>query len=145
MFPHTNHYMSVLLLVRVTQSDLLYPHRANMNNYYGMLPLSSDMKAEQETETAPPPPGDDQRQMAGLSGEQQAWLSQMSAQYGSSFDRDKWIQSMLEQNREAVLRQQQVTVVPVPAPRPPSPQIPPMPPFPVAPTSSVILQQHQHE
>merc|ERR1719367_1695743 len=101
-----------------------------------MLPLSSDLKAEQETESAPPPPGDDQRQMAGLSGEQQAWLSQMSAQYGPSFDRDKWIQSMLEQNREAAMRQHQVTMVPVPAPRPPSPQIPPMPPFPVAPTSS---------
>ena len=138
LFPHTNHYMSVFLLVRVTQADLLYPHRANMNTYYGMLPFTpDDMEVEQEAETAPPPPGDDQQLLAGLSGEQQAWLSQMSAQYGPSFDREKWIQSMLEQNREAAMRQQQHQVAMVPAPRPPSPQIPPMPPFPVAPTSSV--------
>ena len=42
LFPHTNHYMSVFLLVRVTQADLLYPHRANMNTYYGMLPFTPD-------------------------------------------------------------------------------------------------------
>merc|ERR1719427_2523447 len=51
--------------------------------------------------------------------------------YGSTFQREKWVQTFIEQNHEAALK----AGMSVPAPRPPSPQIPPMPPFPVAPTS----------
>ena len=38
LFPHTTHYMTVFLFMRVPQADLLYPHRANMDSYYGLLP-----------------------------------------------------------------------------------------------------------
>ena len=54
----------------------------------------------------------------------------MMKTHGPSFDKNKWVQSMLEQNMRAG---QGVGIVP--APRPPSPKIPPMPAFPVAPTS----------
>ena len=52
--------------------------------------------------------------------------------YGSKFEKEQWVQSMLQQNREA--GQSVSAPPPVPAPRPPSPHIPDMPPFPVAPT-----------
>ena len=71
LFPFTNHYMSVLLLVRVPQPDLLHPHRANMNNYYGQIPASGSQSHDHQSrdndvpEVAPPPPGTDQHLAAG--------------------------------------------------------------------------------
>lgn len=34
LFPHTTHYMLLVLFTRVSQADLLYPHRANMDQYH---------------------------------------------------------------------------------------------------------------
>ena len=46
LFPHTTHYMTLILFMRVSQPDLLYPHRANMDVYYDKLPphVSSDLE-----------------------------------------------------------------------------------------------------
>ena len=146
LFPYTNHYMTVVLMVRVPQADMLHPHRANMNNYYGAIPAAGsgdlyrdDAGKDEVLEIAPPPPGTDMDAAAarntnipGLSHEQQSWLAQMMETHGPSFDKNKWVATMLEQNMKAG---QGVGIVP--APRPPSPQIPPMPPFPVAPTTQV--------
>jgi len=134
LFPHTNHFMTVLLLVRVAQADLLHPHRANMNNYYGMLPVSAPAPEPKE-EVPPPAPGtDNDTNIPGITEEQQTWLTQMIHTYGSAFEKDKWIKTMLEKNKEAGIIPPRQPVM-VPAPRPPSPDIPPMPAFPVAPTS----------
>ena len=75
--------------------------------------------------------------MSGLSAEQQSWLDLNTRTYGASFDRDKWVDSLLEQNRRALEGSGlgPAPPAPVPAPRPPSPEIPPMPAFPVAPSS----------
>jgi len=136
LFPHTNHFMTVLLLVRVVQADLLHPHRANMNNYYGMLPVSTPAPEPPKEDVPPPAPGTDNdniNNIPGITEEQQAWLTQMIQTYGSVFEKDKWIKTMLEKNKEAGILPRQPVMVP--APRPPSPDIPPMPAFPVAPTS----------
>ena len=129
LFPHTNHFMTVALLVRIPQSDLLHPHRAGLASR-GVITVS------QEPEPRPPaPPGTDPGPVAGLSAEQQSWLDLNTKTYGASFDRDKWVDSLLEQNRQAVQGRGLGPPAPVPAPRPPSPAIPPMPAFPVAPSS----------
>jgi len=162
LFPHTTHYMTLFLFMRVPQADLLYPHRANMESYYGSLPAytgggfemeksassNSDVSysarrsasaeapagyytgytnystPSQQPSAAPAPDRE-----ASLSQEQRTWLQQMVQTYGPTFERDKWVQTFIEQNHEAALK------AAVPVPRPPSPQIPPMPTFPVAPTS----------
>lgn len=124
IFPHTSHYMTVVLLTRVAQADLLYPHRANMEQYYGGLPQYKDSNTEEAQEVPPPPPGTDPQPR--LTADQTAWLTQMVRTYGSTFDRERWVASMLQQNQRT----------PVVAPRPPSPSIPPMPAFPVAPKSN---------
>ena len=121
--------MTVALLVRIPQSDLLHPHRAGLASR-GVITVS------QEPEPRPPaPPGTDPGPVAGLSAEQQSWLDLNTKTYGASFDRDKWVDSLLEQNRQAVQGRGLGPPAPVPAPRPPSPAIPPMPAFPVAPSS----------
>mgnify|MGYP001417565147 CR=1 FL=1 len=121
--------MTVALLVRIPQSDLLHPHRAGQASR-GVITLS------QEPEPRPPaPPGTDPGPVAGLSAEQQSWLDLNTKTYGASFDRDKWVESLLQQNRRAVQGRGLGPPAPVPAPRPPSPAIPPMPAFPVAPSS----------
>jgi len=155
LFPHTTHYMTLFLFMRVPQADLLYPHRANMESYYGSLPAYTgggfEMEKSVNSETeysarrsasaeaptgyytgytnysqAPPPQPDRE---ASLSEEQRTWLQQMVQTYGPTFEREKWVQTFIEQNHEAAVK------AAAPAPRPPSPQIPPMPVFPVAPTS----------
>jgi len=158
LFPHTTHYMTLFLFMRVSQADLLYPHRANMEAYYGSLPAYSgnfDLdKSSEENHTSrrstsaesSAPSGyytgytnysTTESQPAGsaressLSEEQRSWLQQMVQTYGPTFEREKWVQTFIEQNHEAALK----SGASVPAPRPPSPQIPPMPAFPVAPTS----------
>ena len=124
IFPHTSHYMTVVLLTRVAQADLLHPHRANMELYYGGLPAHKPPATEESQEVPPPPPGTETQ--PPLTPDQTAWLNQMVKTYGSTFQKDRWVASMVQQNR-------QTSTV---APRPPSPSIPPMPAFPVAPKSN---------
>lgn len=155
LFPHTTHYMTLFLFMRVSQPDLLYPHRANMEHYHGSLPAytgSSGFELEKSSsdnfsslassvnqsapagyytgytnyqDTQPP----QVNREASLSEEQRSWLQQMVDTYGSKFEKEKWIQSFIQENHKAAVNAGAV------APRPPSPQIPPMPAFPVAPTS----------
>ena len=127
IFPHTSHYVTVVLLCRVTQADLLHPHRANMDLYYGPLPAHRPLVTESDPDQPPPPPGTD---TPDLTPDQTAWLDKMVRTYGQTFQRDRWVQSLLVQNN-----QRSGPAAPVSAPRPPSPQIPAMPPFPVAPTN----------
>lgn len=156
LFPHTTHYMTLFLFMRVSQADLLYPHRADMDAYYGSLPaytgggfemeksssddFSSRRSASSEAPSGyytgytnysnpsqPPPPTPDRE--SSLSEEQKSWLKQMVQTYGPTFEREQWVQTFIEQNHEAAVKST------APAPRPPSPKIPPMPAFPVAPTS----------
>ena len=118
--------MTVVLLTRVAQPDLLHPHRANMELYYGGLPPYKPPVPGEGQEVPPPPPGTEPSLQPQLTAEQTAWLDQMVKTYGSTFQRDRWVASLVQQNRESR------TV----APRPPSPSIPPMPAFPVAPKSN---------
>jgi len=160
LFPHTTHYMTLFLFMRVSQADMLYPHRANMEAYYGSLPaytggmdldigknISNPMRAGSSSEYNPPAgyytggtryptetssaKATSSDKEANLSQEQKSWLQQMVQTYGPTFQKEKWIQTFIDQNREAGSS----AGVTAPAPRPPSPQIPPMPAFPVAPTS----------
>ena len=142
LFPHTNHFMTVLVLERVSQSDILHPHRGSR--------AAQEARLQDPTPRPPAPPGHQHLRrfsivegiisgtepelVAGLSAEQQSWLDLNTRTYGPSFDRDKWVASLLEQNRRAV-QGRGLEPAPVPAPRPPSPDIPPMPAFPVAPAS----------
>ena len=130
LFPHTNHFMTVALLVRIPQADLLHPHRAGQR-------AGSVVSRSEEGQRPPAPPGTDPEPVSGLSAEQQSWLDLNTRTYGASFDRDKWVNTLLEQNRRAVQGRGlgPAPPAPVPAPRPPSPDIPPMPAFPVAPSS----------
>ena len=126
IFPHTSHYMTVVLLARVAQPDLLHPHRANMELYYGGLPPYKPPVPGEGQEVPPPPPGTEPSLQPQLTADQTAWLEQMVKTYGPTFQRDRWVASLLQQNRETRAV----------APRPPSPSIPPMPAFPVAPKSN---------
>ena len=130
LFPHTNHFMTVALLVRIPQADLLHPHRSGQVTGQGVTMTSDEPRP-------PAPPGTDPEPVSGLSAEQQSWLDLNTRTYGASFDREKWIESLLEQNRRAVQGRGlgPPPPAPVPAPRPPSPYIPPMPAFPVAPST----------
>ena len=130
--------MTLVLFMRVPQADLLYPHRAIMESYYGSLPAytgggfemeknassSSDVgysarrsaSAEapssyytgytnnsipsQQPSSAPPAPDRE----ASLSQEQRTWLQQMVQTYGPTFEREKWVQTFIEQNHEAALK-----------------------------------------
>ena len=130
IFPHTSHYMTVVLLCRVAQADLLHPHRANMDHYYGGLPPHTPPDTESHDQPPPPPGTDTDLNNPDLTADQTAWLEQMVKTYGSTFQRERWVQSLVQQNK-----QQAAPGCPVPAPRPPSPHIPAMPPFPVAPSS----------
>ena len=110
--------------MRVSQPDLLYPHRANMEHYHGSLPAytgSSGFELEKSSsdnfsslassvnqsapagyytgytnyqDTQPP----QVNREASLSEEQRSWLQQMVDTYGSKFEKEKWIQSFIQEN-----------------------------------------------
>ena len=54
----------------------------------------------QQPSSAPPAPDRE----ASLSQEQRTWLQQMVQTYGPTFEREKWVQTFIEQNHEAALK-----------------------------------------
>jgi len=163
LYPHTTHYVCVVLMARVSSQDLMYPHRANMGAYLGDIMDTgrqehgpSDTKfadynqgrGQGQGQSRGPGPGWGQQakqhtpakekgpdpREQNLSPEQVQWLQQMVDMYGASFSRAEWVDKFIRDNHEAALKAQASRGPPPPSSNPP----PPAPAAPARPPSPEI-------